>query len=61
MYVLARRIGESIVLADGVIEVKVLSIDGKIAKLGIDAPLAVSVFRKEVFLKSKPKLDSNEA
>ena len=46
MYVLARREGDSIVIAD-VIEVKVLSVNGKIVRLGISAPDEVEVERKE--------------
>ena len=46
MYVLARHEGESIIIAD-VIEIKVLSVTGKIARLGIDAPKEVPVKRAE--------------
>lgn len=47
MYVLARREGESIIIAD-VIEIKVLSVTGKIARLGINAPKEVPVKRAEL-------------
>lgn len=46
MYVLARHEGDSILIAD-LIEVKVLSVNGKIVRLGISAPREVSVLRKE--------------
>jgi carbon storage regulator len=46
MYVLARHEGDSILIAD-LIEVKVLSVNGKIVRLGISAPREVSVRRKE--------------
>jgi len=46
MYVLARHEKESIVIA-GLIEIKVLSINGKTVRLGIDAPKEVSVKRLE--------------
>lgn len=46
MYVLARREGDSIVIAD-IIEVKVLSVNGKIVRLGVSAPREVGVERKE--------------
>lgn len=46
MYVLARREGDSIVIAD-LIEVKVLSVNGKIVRLGVSAPRDVGVQRKE--------------
>lgn len=47
MYVLARHEGESIIIAD-VIEIKVLSVTGRIARLGIDAPREVPVKRAEL-------------
>ena len=47
MYVLARHEGESIIIAD-IIEVKVLSVTGRIARLGIDAPREVPVKRAEL-------------
>lgn len=48
VYVLARHTGESLELLDGLIEVKVLSVTGKIVRLGISAPREVSVERQEV-------------
>jgi carbon storage regulator len=46
--ILARRIGESIVIGDQV-EVSVVDIKGDQVKLGITAPRAVPVFRREVY------------
>lgn len=45
MYVLARHEGEEILIADGLIKIKVLSVTGKIARLGIDAPKEISIKR----------------
>lgn len=47
MYVLARHEGESIIIAD-IIEIKVLSVTGKIARLGINAPREIPVKRAEL-------------
>lgn len=47
MFVLARREGDSILMADGLIEVKVLSVTGKIVRLGVSAPREIDVVRKE--------------
>lgn len=50
MLVLTRRIGESLIIGDE-ITVKVLDVDeesGQV-RIGIDAPLAVDVHRREVF------------
>ena len=48
MLILARRIGESIVIGDQV-EVSVVDIKGDQVKLGINAPRTVPVFRREVY------------
>jgi carbon storage regulator len=48
MLILARRIGESIVIGDQV-EVSVVDIKGDQVKLGINAPRSVPVFRHEVY------------
>ena len=58
MYVLARHEGESIIIA-GVIEVKVLSVNGKIARLGINAPREVPVKRAEL-LEDKSNEDARD-
>jgi len=49
MLALTRKKGESIIIGDD-IEVTVLSIAGEAVKIGIDAPRAVPVNRKEVYL-----------
>ncbi len=48
MLILARRIGESIMIGDQV-EVSVVDIKGDQVKLGIKAPAAVKVYRQEVY------------
>lgn len=47
MYVLARREGDSVLMLDGHIEVKVLSVTGKIVRLGFNAPKEVSIERMD--------------
>jgi carbon storage regulator len=59
MYVLARHEGESIIIAD-VIEIKVLSVTGKIARLGINAPREVPVKRAELVIEVEVKDNSND-
>jgi len=49
MLVISRRAGESIVIADG-IEIEVLETGNSRVKLGIKAPRAIPVMRKEVRL-----------
>jgi carbon storage regulator len=48
MLILARKIGESIMIGDQV-EVSVVDIKGDQAKLGIKAPAHVKVYRREVY------------
>lgn len=59
MYVLARHEGESIIIAD-IIEIKVLSVTGKIARLGINAPREVPVKRAELLVEIQERADSHE-
>ena len=54
MLVLRRKVGESIIL-DGVISVSVLAVEGERVKIGITAPLEVTIVREEL-LKSAPDL-----
>ena len=48
MLILARRIGESIMVGDQ-IEISVVDIKGDQVKLGIKAPSQVKVYRQEVY------------
>jgi carbon storage regulator len=59
MYVLARHEGESIIIAD-VIEIKVLSVTGRIARLGINAPREVPVKRAELLIDLGEGEDNND-
>jgi carbon storage regulator len=50
MLILTRRISESIVISDDIVIV-VLGIQGAQVKLGIEAPISVSVHREEIYRK----------
>jgi carbon storage regulator len=52
MLILTRRPGESLYLGD-TIKLKVLSVQGKQIKLGLDVPEDMTVYREEVYLKIK--------
>lgn len=52
MLILTRRPGESLYLGDD-IKLKVLSVQGKQIKLGLDVPEDMTVYREEVYLKIK--------
>ena len=60
MYVLARHEGESIIIAD-VIEVKLLSVTGRTARLGINAPREVDVKRAELLVDLEPGGDEADS
>ncbi|WP_042142655.1 carbon storage regulator CsrA [Paucisalibacillus sp. EB02] len=49
MLVLTRKLNESIQIGDE-IEIKVLAIEGDQIKLGIAAPKAVEIYRKEIYM-----------
>ena len=48
MLVLTRKSNESIMIGDD-IEISILAISGEKARIGIEAPRSVPVFRKEVY------------
>jgi carbon storage regulator len=47
MLVLSRRVGERVVMSDGVV-LKVIEIRGHALRLGIEAPASVTVWRGEL-------------
>ena len=55
MLVLRRKVGESIIL-DGVISVSVLAVEGERVKIGISAPLEVTIVREELLKGDAPRL-----
>jgi carbon storage regulator len=48
MLIITRRPGEKIVLGDEIV-VTVMEISGQTARIGIDAPQAVPVYREEIW------------
>ncbi|MEF2145076.1 MAG: carbon storage regulator CsrA [Desulfovibrionaceae bacterium] len=52
MLILTRRPGESLYLGDN-IKLKVLSVQGKQIKLGLEVPEEMTVYREEVYLRIK--------
>jgi len=48
MLVLTRKLGESIRIGDD-IKITIVELDGRFAKIGIDAPRSVIVHREEVY------------
>lgn len=60
MLLLTRRIGESVVIGEGV-EVRVMNIQGGQVRLGIDAPLDVQILRSELLDRKKRREDDDHA
>jgi len=50
MLILTRRIGESVVIGDGIV-VTITGIQGNKVRVGVAAPKSVPVHREEVFLR----------
>ena len=48
MLVLTRKPGETVMLGED-IQVKIVSVDGDQVKIGIDAPRALKIYRREVY------------
>ena len=60
MLILTRRIGETVVIGEESC-FTVLGVKGNQVRLGITAPLDVSVHREEIFLKIKSEQDTKNA
>lgn len=51
MLVLTRKIGQQILIGNGVIQMKVLNADNGIIRIGIHAPSSIDIDREEIYLK----------
>ncbi|SHO48746.1 carbon storage regulator CsrA [Anaerocolumna xylanovorans] len=56
MLALSRKIGESIIIGND-IELTILEVKGDQVKIGINAPKAIPIYRKEIYLQIQ---DSNK-
>ena len=54
MLILTRRVGETLVIGDG-ISVTVLSVKGGQVRLGVNAPKEVPVHREEIIRRGSPE------
>ena len=60
MLVLTRKSNQSIMIGDD-IEISVLAIMGEKVRIGIEAPRAIPVFRREVYVDIKQNEEEEEA
>jgi carbon storage regulator len=51
MLILTRKVGETVVIAEGLITITTLAVKGNQVRLGITAPKEVSVHREEIHKK----------
>lgn len=61
MLVLTRRPGESIILGNNLIKIKVLNSTGQCVRLGIDADKDLSIHREEIYNMIKTKNEIKKA
>ena len=59
MLVLTRKVGQKILIGNGVIKMKVLNADNEIIRIGIDAPSSIDIDREEVYFKKMHKEIAN--
>ena len=59
MLVLTRKSNQSIMIGDD-IEISVLAVMGEKVRIGIDAPRAVPVFRREVYVEIQEDQDDSD-
>jgi len=58
MLVLTRSVGERLIINNGEIKLSILEVKGNQVRIGIDAPLNVSVHREEIFDRIKAEDDT---
>lgn len=51
MLVLTRKIGQQVLIGNGVIQIKVLKVDNGIISIGFNAPSHIDIDREEIYLK----------
>ena len=57
MLVLTRRIGQQILIGRGVIQLKVLKVEGDTISIGFNAPSNIDIDREEIYLKKALQRD----
>ena len=55
MLVLTRKVGQKILMSNGVIQMKVLKIKDDVISIGINAPISIDIDREEVYFKKLNK------
>ena len=60
MLILTRRVGESLIIGDGV-TVTVLGVKGNQVRVGVNAPKEVSVHREEIYERIQTEKESGQS
>ena len=60
MLILTRKPGETIIIDDNV-KICVLGVEGRQVRLGIDAPIEISVHREEIYNKIQAEKNMSES
>jgi carbon storage regulator len=60
MLILTRRIGETLIIGDDV-NITVLGVKGNQVRLGINAPIDVSVHREEIYLRIQQEKQGSDS
>ncbi len=55
MLVLTRKIGQQVLIDKGIIQVKILGVEGDVISIGFNAPEYIDIDREEVHLKKLAK------
>lgn len=51
MLVLTRKIGEQVLIGNGVIQMRILDVKGRTIRIGFVAPSHINIDREEIYLK----------
>ena len=59
MLILDRKIGQQVLIGDGLIKVKIMKVTDEIISIGFVAPSHINIDREEIYIKKLAKLGSS--
>ncbi|EEZ95956.1 carbon storage regulator [Legionella longbeachae] len=60
MLILSRKIGENVLIDQGTIQIKLLDVKGRYARIGFIAPAGTDIDREEIYIRKKQSRDLNK-